>query len=124
VSGDGAAPAPVSDGAITFELPTRVTMDDATAVLRGIEGTLAGARAGVPLHVDAQGLTELDSAAVALLLHTRRLAIAAGRGFVVVGAPPKLQALAGLYGVESLLAGVDVADSAPPAGDPGTVVST
>jgi phospholipid transport system transporter-binding protein len=81
-------------------LPANVTMQQATAALRGIEAALAQ---GGDLTVDASALAEIDTSAVALLLHARRLARERGVGFVLRGAPEKLRVLAGLYGVESLL---------------------
>lgn len=83
-------------------LPASVTMDDASRALRAIEAALAS---GGDLAVDASALQEVDTAAVALLLQARRLAQARGVGFALTGAPPKLVALAKLYGVESLLDG-------------------
>ncbi|RVT54443.1 STAS domain-containing protein [Rubrivivax albus] len=83
-------------------LPASVTMDDASVALRAIEASLA---AGGDLAVDASALQEVDTAAVALLLQARRLAQARGVGFTLAGAPPKLMALAKLYGVGSLLDG-------------------
>ena len=56
-----------------------------------------------PLRVDASALQAFDTSAIALLLHGRRLAQAAGRDFDVRGAPPKLAQLAQLYGVAELL---------------------
>ncbi len=53
--------------------------------------------------VDASGLKHFDSSALAVLLECRRLAQAWGKGFVVRNAPPKLAALAHLYGVDVLL---------------------
>lgn len=84
----------------SFALPANVTMQQASAALRGIEAALVQ---GGDLVLDASGVTELDTSAVALLLHARRLAQARGVGLSVSGVPPKLHALAGLYGVESLL---------------------
>jgi len=55
------------------------------------------------LQIDASSLNAFDSSTIALLLHARRLAQAAGRGFSVVGAPEQLGQLARLYGVEELL---------------------
>jgi phospholipid transport system transporter-binding protein len=81
-------------------LPANVTMEQASAALRDIEAALAQ---GGDLAVDASGMSELDTSAIALLLHARRLARARGVGFTLTGAPEKLRALAGLYGVESLL---------------------
>lgn len=86
-------------------LPASVTMDDASAALRAIEASLAALRSGGDLAIDASALHEVDTAAVALLLQARRLAQARGVGFALHGAPPKLVALARLYGVESLLDG-------------------
>ena len=81
-------------------LPASVTMQDATQALRAIEAALAS---GGALEVDASTLDEVDTAAVALLLHARRLAQARGVAFSLAGAPHKLVALSRLYGVESLL---------------------
>jgi len=82
-------------------LPAQVTMADASAALRTLEAALASGTG--PLQVDASGLVELDSAAVSLLLHVQRLAAARGRSMVLQSPPPKLVALAELYGVASLL---------------------
>jgi phospholipid transport system transporter-binding protein len=83
-----------------YALPASVTMPTATAALRGVEAALA---AGGDLEIDASAVVELDTAAIALLLQSRRLAIKRGVAFRLRGTPPKLQALAALYGVESLL---------------------
>jgi phospholipid transport system transporter-binding protein len=56
-----------------------------------------------PVCVDASGLQHFDSSALAVLLEFRRRALALGRGFVLRSAPPKLSALAVLYGVDVLL---------------------
>ena len=56
-----------------------------------------------PLVIDATALVDFDSAALAVLLQLRRQADAAGRGFELQGAPPKLVQLAQLYGVAGLL---------------------
>ena len=58
--------------------------------------------ASVTMH-DASALTDVDTAAVALLLQARRLAQASGSAVTLANAPDKLVALARLYGVESLL---------------------
>ena len=55
------------------------------------------------LTIDAAGLQQFDSAALAVLLECQRLALAWGKGFVVRNAPGKLVDLARLYGVDSLL---------------------
>ena len=61
----------------------------------------AAGNAGITL--DASGLRQFDSSALAVLLECQRLAQAWGKGFVVRDAPPKLSALARLYEVEALL---------------------
>ena len=82
-------------------LPASVTMHDASAALRSIETALAAGSG--PLEIDASALTDVDTAAVALLLQARRLAQASGSAVTLANAPDKLVALARLYGVESLL---------------------
>ncbi|MEY2892968.1 MAG: hypothetical protein RJA98_2876 [Pseudomonadota bacterium] len=56
-----------------------------------------------PVCMDASGLQHFDSSALAVMLEFRRRALARGRGFVLRSAPPKLAALAVLYGVDVLL---------------------
>jgi phospholipid transport system transporter-binding protein len=82
-------------------LPATLTLAHACAALRTIEARLA---AGGDLRLDASGVQDLDTSAVALVLQARRLAQARGVGFSLAAAPPKLQALAQLYGVSSPLA--------------------
>jgi phospholipid transport system transporter-binding protein len=84
-----------------MKLPATLTLDNAAAALDGLRTDAAGSR-GV-LAIDASALTEFDTATLALLLQARRLAQAAGRGFELRGAPPKLAQLAQLYGVAELL---------------------
>ena len=55
------------------------------------------------LTIDASGLQQFDSAALAVLLECQRLALAWGKSFAVRNAPPKLADLARLYGVDALL---------------------
>jgi phospholipid transport system transporter-binding protein len=59
--------------------------------------------------VDAGNLRQFDSSALAVLLECQRLAQAFGKSFAVRNAPPKLAALAKLYGVDVLL----LRDAAP-----------
>ncbi len=91
-----------------MRLPETVTMASAGPLTQSVAAAaqdLGGQpAAGSPLRIDAAALTQFDTAALALLLHARRAAKAAGRGFEVLGAPPKLRKLAQLYGVEDLLA--------------------
>ncbi len=53
--------------------------------------------------VDLSAVTQVDSAALALLLAWLRSAREAGRTLSIVGAPPALQSLASLYDVDSIL---------------------
>jgi phospholipid transport system transporter-binding protein len=53
--------------------------------------------------IDASSLQHFDTAAIAVLLECQRLAHAWGRGLAVRHTPPKLAALAKLYGVEGLM---------------------
>jgi len=53
--------------------------------------------------VDASALQQFDSSALAILLECRRQALAAGKTFVVLGAPDRLLQLAGVYGVAALI---------------------
>jgi phospholipid transport system transporter-binding protein len=53
--------------------------------------------------VDLAGVTEVDSAAVSLLLEWRRAARGANRHIEYVNLPDNLKSLAALYGVSELL---------------------
>ena len=53
--------------------------------------------------IDASALTQFDSSALAVLLASRREAIAAGKAFSVSGLPVQLRQLANLYGVNELI---------------------
>ncbi|MCR5865598.1 MAG: lipid asymmetry maintenance protein MlaB [Aquincola tertiaricarbonis] len=83
-------------------LPSRLTFPDACGVLTQLESTLESKPAGV-LQIDGSALQVFDSSAIAVLLESRRAALAAGHGFEVTGLPAPLVELAGLYGVAELL---------------------
>ncbi len=88
--------------ATVLALPPSVGLDEAKAVL----GTLKQAVVGGPaeaLIVDAAALQSFDSSALAVLLECRRWAQASNRPFVLRDPPPRLNQLARLYGVASLL---------------------
>jgi|GWRWMinimDraft_6_1066014.scaffolds.fasta_scaffold37728_2 phospholipid transport system transporter-binding protein len=85
-----------------MQLPAKATLQQAAALAASLPQALAGST-GV-FRVDASLMQEVDSSTIALLLQAQRLAQAAGRSFEVTGLPPKLLALASLYGVDSLLA--------------------
>ena len=85
-----------------LSLPATLSLVDAHAAMR----PLADAVSREPtdrLHVDAAGLQQFDSSALAVLLECRRLAEKSGRTFQLSGAPSRLSQLARLYGVAELL---------------------
>lgn len=86
----------------TLRLPEQLTLDRVRPALAAFEAELRGAASG-PLSVDVGALQRFDSGALAVLLELRRRAAAAGRTFECVGSSPRLQSLAQLYGVDSLL---------------------
>lgn len=85
-----------------IRLPATLTMPTARAALAEVSARLA--QAGPAAEVDASGLVDLDTAALAVLLDCSRQARARGQALAVTGAPPKLAQLATLYGVDGLLA--------------------
>lgn len=80
-----------------------VTLDNVVAVLEESTRVLPAAPHVV---VDLAGVTEVDSAAVSLLLEWRRIVEADGRRIDFVNLPDNLKSLARLYGVTELLGGV------------------
>ena len=85
-----------------MQLPAHATLEQAAELALTLPPEVAAG--SDTLRVDASQLQAYDSSTIALLLHARRLAQAAGRRFEVTGAPGKLVQLARLYGVEELLA--------------------
>ena len=91
-------------------LPATIGLTEAKAAMR----PLAEAALREPsdrLKVDAAGLQQFDSSALAVLLECRRLAEKSGRAFELSGAPPRLGQLARLYGVAELLGFAPVQES-------------
>lgn len=88
-------------------LPATITLQEARNAQRMLSQALqqeAKAQAEQPVvMVDASGLRQFDSSALAVLLECQRLASAWGKGFAVRNAPQKLTELARLYGVDVLL---------------------
>ena len=76
-----------------------LTMENVTRVLE----ESASLFQGTSVIVDLAGVTEVDSAAVSLLLEWQRQARAAERRIEYVNLPPNLRSLADLYGVSELL---------------------
>ena len=83
-------------------LPAAITSREANDALRMLAQALQR-EPGDDAVVNASGLQQFDSSALAVLLECERLAQAWGKRFALVDAPPKLAALAKLYGVDALL---------------------
>jgi phospholipid transport system transporter-binding protein len=94
-------------------LPATATLEQTGALVLELERAIAALPAGEPLVVDAAAVQAFDTSLVAWLLHARRLAQGAGRGFAISAAPAKLAQLATLYGVASLLP-LPLSDAAAP----------
>lgn len=84
-----------------IRLPATLTITEARATLAQLQQAIA---ADVAPSIDASGLGQLDTAAIAVLLDCRRAAAAAGKPLPITGMPPKLAQLAQLYGVDALIA--------------------
>lgn len=88
-------------------LPATVTLREARDAQRMLAQALqqeAQSKAHESLvMIDASGLHQFDSSALAVLLECQRLASGWGKGFAVRNAPKKLAELARLYGVDVLL---------------------
>jgi phospholipid transport system transporter-binding protein len=83
-------------------LPAQLTHEDAAACCR----MLAQGMRSQPERMvvaDAAALTKFDSSALAVLLESRREALALGKTFCVTRLPARLRDLANLYGVAELL---------------------
>lgn len=83
-------------------LPATLTALEALATQRLLAQAVK-LESAMDVTVDASQLKLFDSAALAVLLECRRVATALGRSFQVRDMPPKLMALANLYGVSVLL---------------------
>ena len=84
-------------------LPVTLTAREARNTLRMLKQALEKEGGEGVVVVDAGPLQRFDSSALAVLLELDRMAQAWGRGFAIRSAPPKLAALARLYGVDALL---------------------
>jgi phospholipid transport system transporter-binding protein len=83
-------------------LPASVTAREANDTRRLLAQAMKS-ESGAAVVVDASSLMHFDSSALAVLLECHRAADAWGKPFELRNAPPKLAALARLYGVEALL---------------------
>ena len=93
-------------------LPATMTASEATDTRRLLTQALKGEPQG-EVVVDASNLRRFDSSAIAVLLECQRAADAWGKPFALRNAPPKLVALATLYGVDALLIPGSGADRTP-----------
>lgn len=84
-----------------LKLPAVLTHAIASEFFPTLKGEVLSATKSVV--VDAGGLQQFDSSALAILLACRRQALAAGKTFAVLGAPERLLQLAGVYGVAQLI---------------------
>lgn len=93
-----------------------VTLANAAQVLEEGRGHLAEGRRradeGVRV-VDLAGVTEMDSALLALLLAWQREARERDRALEFANVPESLRTIARLYGVQGLLAGLDAGAARP-----------
>lgn len=85
-------------------LPSKLTINEARDTQRLLAQGLQS-QTDAAVVINASGLQQFDTSALAVLLECQRLAQAFGKGFEVRDAPPKLGALAKLYGVDVLLLG-------------------
>lgn len=87
----------------TLALPERLTLEEALPTLDRLDGQTAQ-QGGTTVVLNAASLREFDSSALAVLLELRRRLQARSKSLVVEGWPRRLEDLAGLYGVQELLA--------------------
>lgn len=83
------------DGALNFESMPRILEETA---LYAAQETLPSC-----LAIDLANVTDIDSSAVALLLHWRREATRLGKALRYVHLPQNLVSLAQLYGVDDMI---------------------
>ena len=92
-------------------LPAVITVREANDARRMLIQALGGEPQGAVV-IDASNLQQFDSSALAVLLDCRRAATSWGRPFELRNTPPKLAALARLYGVDVLLLAPEPASGA------------
>ncbi|PXW97139.1 phospholipid transport system transporter-binding protein [Sphaerotilus hippei] len=87
---------------MALQLPQRLTHDQARACSAALiaQMTAQGTKATV---LDASALQVFDSSALAVILSLRRAAGAAGGSLLLQGLPVRLQSLARLYGIDTLI---------------------
>ncbi|MFT4190466.1 MAG: STAS domain-containing protein [Comamonas sp.] len=87
---------------VPLVLPAELTHAQGRTVLAMLVQTLRAEPQGAVV-LDGSPLTRFDSTALAVVLESRRTALAQGRAFAVRSLPAPLRELAGLYGVQDLL---------------------
>lgn len=87
--------------AVVLKLPPVLTHAVAASFVRGLM-QVVHSEPGVVV-ADASTLEQFDSSALAVLMECHRQALAAGKAFVVQGAPARLCELASLYGIAELI---------------------
>lgn len=85
-----------------IKLPSRLTIELASSVLAELQASLARMEDSC-VALDAAGLRDFDTSAVAVLLELRRLQVTRGRELDIVNWPDRLISLVRLYGVDGLL---------------------
>ena len=83
-------------------LPESLGLKEAAAVMQSLRAQMRR-ESGAQTVIDAAALRHFDSSALAVLLDCKREAARQQKDFTLQGAPPKLLALADLYGVRELL---------------------
>ncbi len=83
-------------------LPESLGLKEAAAVMQSLRAQMRQ-EPGAQVVIDGGGLRHFDSSALAVLLDCKREATRQKKDFSLRGAPPKLLALADLYGVRELL---------------------
>jgi len=83
-------------------LPATLTMGEARTALAMLEQALRR-EPDADIQLDASSLQQFDTAALAVLLECQRLAHVWGKALAIRHTPPKLAALAKLYGVDGVM---------------------
>jgi phospholipid transport system transporter-binding protein len=84
----------------SFSLPAVLTHAQATATVQAL---IAALQPQTPLRIDASGLQQFDSSALAVLLAGMRQANAQGCQIQVEGLPARARSLAQVYGLAEVL---------------------
>jgi phospholipid transport system transporter-binding protein len=83
-------------------LPSEITHNRARACALAVRQEMSAVSESCVV-LDASQLVKFDSSALAIMLQSRREALALGKDFAVHAMTPRLAGLAALYGVQDLL---------------------